>query len=129
MEDNLINSAVGGVSMHPADTEYVTVKTLQQSEGHGVSSAPVTLFNDAQAEWRRRKEAGHYKEPNEDIDSVMNLVGLKNVKEMFLDINDRIEVCGSQNIPVKGQRLSAFFVGNPGTGTITVQSSISVNCL
>jgi hypothetical protein len=38
------------------------------------------------------------------------------VKEQFLAIKNKIDTLVRQNVPLKGERLGAALLGNPGTG-------------
>ena len=52
----------------------------------------------------------------QEIESLMKLVALEEVKERFLDIKSKIEICRQQKASVKKDRFNAVFQGNPGTG-------------
>ncbi|KAL8823207.1 MAG: hypothetical protein Q9191_006073 [Dirinaria sp. TL-2023a] len=57
---------------------------------------------------------------NEELDSLMEMIGLEEVKSKFLTIKSKIDTAIRQNIDTKGERLGATLLGNPGTGKTTV---------
>ena len=54
--------------------------------------------------------------PIDVIESLMKLVALEGVKETFLAIKSKIEICHQQKARVKKDRFNPVFQGNPGTG-------------
>jgi len=68
----------------------------------------------AKQEWERRKDE-HF-DSNAPVDELMELVGLEEIKEQFLAILAKVEVCKSQEIELDEERFNAVFQGNPGTG-------------
>lgn len=48
------------------------------------------------------------------------MVGLDKIKEQMLGLKDKLELRISQGVELKEDRLSASFLGNPGTGKTTV---------
>jgi hypothetical protein len=92
-------------------------------EGHQTTSSDETpavqerLFVPLQSvaadEWNRQKQNGA---ENEAIDDLMKLVGLEEVKQMFLDIKAKVDICIQQGISPAEERYNIVFQGNPGTG-------------
>ncbi|OCL11002.1 P-loop containing nucleoside triphosphate hydrolase protein [Glonium stellatum] len=54
------------------------------------------------------------------IDELMAMIGLEDVKNQVLAINNKAQVCELQGIDLAGERFNAIFQGNPGTGKTTV---------
>ncbi|KAI1472028.1 P-loop containing nucleoside triphosphate hydrolase protein [Daldinia caldariorum] len=54
------------------------------------------------------------------LDELMKLEGLEEVKQMFLDILTKVEICKKQGRDLKKERFNIVFQGNPGTGKTTV---------
>ena len=65
-------------------------------------------------EWERQKSIE--KASNGAIDSLMDLVGLEEVKQQVLKIKAKIDTCQRQNSDVKDERFNISLLGNPGTG-------------
>lgn len=68
----------------------------------------------AKEEWERQKRTENAF--NDDIDSVMEMVGLEEVKLQILKIKAKIEVSLRQNADMSKDRLNVVLLGNPGTG-------------
>ncbi|KIX03284.1 uncharacterized protein Z518_06836 [Rhinocladiella mackenziei CBS 650.93] len=72
----------------------------------------------AQDEWERQKKLEG--QSNEALDSLMGMIGLEEVKDMFLSIKTKVDVTVRQNTNLRDERFSAALLGNPGTGKTTV---------
>ena len=70
----------------------------------------------AKEEWERQKTMENAR--NDAIDSVMDMIGLEEVKLQILQIKAKIEVSIRQNADMSSDRLNVSFLGNPGTGKI-----------
>jgi hypothetical protein len=68
----------------------------------------------AKDEWEHQKEFEGAQ--NEALDSLMNMIGLEDVKDKFLSIKSRVDTAIRQNVDMKDERFSAALLGNPGTG-------------
>lgn len=99
------------------------------------SSLPANPFEQRQSsaahDWDLRKQHG---ETSESLDELMQYQGLEEVKQLFLDIKSKVDVCRKQDPNkkmkiLKLERFSIIFQGNPGTGkhylTSTYCSDIS----
>lgn len=68
----------------------------------------------AKDDWQYQK---HYEgATNDALDSLINMIGLENVKQQFLDIKVKVDTVVRQGTDLKGERFGAAFLGNPGTG-------------
>ncbi|KAL6820788.1 P-loop containing nucleoside triphosphate hydrolase protein [Trichoderma camerunense] len=89
---------------------------------HACTNRSERRFQSAQSnaflEWEQRKNI--HGEASDSIDELMRLQGLEGVKQHFLDIKSKIDICVEQRRSLNGQRYSAVFQGNPGTGKTTV---------
>jgi hypothetical protein len=56
------------------------------------------------------------KESNVVLDELMQYEGLEDVKQQFLDIKSKVDVCKRQGRNLKSERFNIVFQGNPGTG-------------
>lgn len=72
----------------------------------------------AKEDWEHQKRMDNSR--NRDIDSVMDLIGLEEVKLQILKIKAKIEVSIRQNADTSRDRLNVSFLGNPGTGKTTI---------
>lgn len=70
----------------------------------------------AKEDWEHQKAIGNSRD--DDIDSLMEMIGLEEVKLQILKIKARIEVSKRQNADSSKDRLNVSFLGNPGTGNI-----------
>lgn len=70
--------------------------------------------SNAFLEWEQRKK--NYGETSVAICELMRLQGLEGVKQQFLDIKSKVDICRKQGRSLNDQRYSAVFQGNPGTG-------------
>lgn len=69
---------------------------------------------EAAREWERRKQ--EHGETSDVIDELMRLEGLEDVKNQFLDIKSKVDLCNEQGRDLKHERFHIVFQGNPGTG-------------
>ncbi|KAJ8127585.1 hypothetical protein O1611_g6051 [Lasiodiplodia mahajangana] len=86
------------------------------------SSTSAKLFSptesSAREEWSRRKTRGG--EENRILDKLMEYEGLERVKQQFLDIKSKVDICKEQKRDLSSERFSIVFQGNPGTGKTTI---------
>ena len=71
----------------------------------------------AQQEWERQKNVDH--KTNDAIDSLMEMIGLEEVKLQILRIKAKVEATLRQNSEAK-DRLNTVFQGSPGTGSVFI---------
>ncbi|KAF9264149.1 P-loop containing nucleoside triphosphate hydrolase protein [Marasmius fiardii PR-910] len=72
----------------------------------------------SEAEWERQKQLEDAHNP--DIDSLMELIGLEEVKAQVLKIKAMVDLSKRQGVDVKDGRFNIVMLGNPGTGKTTV---------
>lgn len=72
----------------------------------------------ANVEWNRQKNIDGAVNP--DIDALMDLIGLDEVKEQVLKIKAVVDVALRQGTDISEQRFGVSMLGNPGTGKTTV---------
>ena len=53
---------------------------------------------------------------SDDIDSLMQMIGLEEVKAKFLTIKARVDTAIRQGVDLKNERFGSVLIGNPGTG-------------
>ncbi|PLB48657.1 putative AAA family ATPase [Aspergillus steynii IBT 23096] len=81
---------------------------------------PVGTDNSSPAEedWKHQKDFEGAQ--SDEIDSLMAMIGLEGVKQMFLDIKAQVDTAIRQGIDCKSERYGSVLLGNPGTGKTTV---------
>ena len=72
------------------------------------------LPNNAQEEWEYLKQLEGAK--CEAMDELMDMIGLEEVKMLFLDIKGTIDTKIRQKVALASQRFGCSLLGNPGTG-------------
>ena len=77
----------------------------------------------AKKDWEHQKAMGS--PPNNNIESLMDMIGLEEVKLQILQIKAKIEVSKRQNADIRKDRLNVSFLGNPGTGKCS-QSTVLI---
>jgi DNA replication protein DnaC len=105
------------VDPRPASLDYS--EPASDSNGSEESeSQPDWDKSEAKDDWKEQKEL--WGAENKAIDALMSMIGLESVKEQFLAIKNKVDTLVRQNVPLKGERLGAALLGNPGTGKTTV---------
>ena len=68
----------------------------------------------AKQEWHHQKEFEKVK--NEHLDSLMEMIGLEDVKKTVLTIKAKVDTAIRQNTDLNEERFGVALLGNPGTG-------------
>ncbi|KXT13193.1 hypothetical protein AC579_7905 [Pseudocercospora musae] len=74
--------------------------------------------SEAGQEWERQKALEGAS--NSALDGLMDMIGLEEVKEQFLEIKSKIDLLVRQGLSIEKERFGAVLLGNPGTGKTTV---------
>ena len=98
-------------SNHPYGEKPVLVPEVAEPKIRG--SRP-RRESPAKEEWESLKKMENAS--NDAIDSVIDMVGLEEVKLQILKIKAKIDASIRQNSNMKEDRLNVAFLGNPGTG-------------
>jgi len=78
--------------------------------------SPFQLPNSpSRNEWQRQKDMEGAN--NDAIDSIMEMVGLEDVKKQVLEIKAKVDISIRQGASIKSERFNVVLLGNPGTGT------------
>jgi len=77
-------------------------------------NGPLGEPQNAAERWEQMKEHDHVEIPA--VDSLMEMIGLESVKEIFLSIVDRVDTAIRQEVSLSEERFSCTLLGNPGTG-------------
>ena len=126
--DPLSNALTGaGGSARKEPSRSPTQAPSTSSNNHGTQS-PI-LANTPSQKWTTRRQSPAKEEwerqktmenaRNDAIDSLMDMIGLEEVKLQILQIKAKIEVSLRQNADMSSDRLNISFLGNPGTGKIS----------
>lgn len=70
----------------------------------------------SEEEWQRQKDTENAS--NTAIDSIMEMIGLEDVKSQVLRIKAKIDATTRQNSNLKNERFNISLLGNPGTGML-----------
>ena len=100
-----------------SEPEATSHKPLTQNEtSEPLDSRPSKLEEKSPAalEWQRQKDLENAS--NNAIDSIMEMVGLEEVKSQILRIKAKVDLSLRQGTDVKGERFNVALLGNPGTG-------------
>lgn len=96
-----------------------------ESQKAGATSSNDVLHDEnlavpsaARDDWEYQKQLEG--STNEQLDELMAMIGLENVKEAFLDIKARVDLTVRQGTSLAKERFGASLLGNPGTGKTTV---------
>jgi flagellar biosynthesis GTPase FlhF len=104
------------VTEKPVDANgKATGERKSTTEAEDASSEPLS---SAQEDWEHQKQFEDAS--NEQLDELMTMIGLENVKEAFLDIKAKIDLTVRQNTSLAKERFGVSLLGNPGTGKTTV---------
>lgn len=87
-------------------------ETAKNTNGSTVSTQPMS--SGAQADWDYQKQ--FQRAQSDEIDSLMGMIGLEEVKAKFLTIKAQVDTAIRQNVDLKDERFGTVLVGNPGTG-------------
>ncbi|KAG4441429.1 hypothetical protein IFR05_003116 [Cadophora sp. M221] len=94
-------------------------KPSKQNQLHQQLKSAVDHNKSAsKTEWQRQKDQENAINPA--IDSIMEMIGLEEVKSQILRIKAKVETSIRQGTDLKGERLGLVLLGNPGTGKTTV---------
>ena len=77
--------------------------------------SPFQLPNSpSRNEWQRQKDMEGAN--NDGIDSIMEMVGLEDVKKQVLEIKAKVDISIRQGASITSERFNVVLLGNPGTG-------------
>ena len=106
------------MSTKPAEDPRRTTSTKPAESPRQTSSTStkdsMPADSPSKLEWERQKSIE--KASNSAIDSLMDMVGLEDVKRQVLAIKAKIDTYQRQNSDVKDERFNISLLGNPGTG-------------
>ena len=118
---------------HPNPTNLHLKKSSQTSPGPTTSTpgqhsklqehiraAVEHNISPSKTEWQRQKDQENAHNP--EIDKIMEMIGLEDVKAQVLRIKAKVETSIRQGTDLRKERLGLVLLGNPGTGIFFIQS-------
>ncbi|KND87588.1 NFX1-type zinc finger-containing protein 1 [Tolypocladium ophioglossoides CBS 100239] len=100
-----------------ADTKKYHEAPVQGKES-GKPDNESTLPGTSKDDWEHMKQFEGAK--SKPLDTLMDMIGLEDVKRDFLSIKTKIDTTLRQGVSLASDRLSCSLLGNPGTGKTTV---------
>ncbi|CAI7567741.1 unnamed protein product [Penicillium glandicola] len=82
------------------------------------TSMPPQKTSAAKKDWEYRKT--FFNAQSQEIDKLIDMIGLESVKTKFLSIKARVDVAIRQNIDLSRDRFGSVLLGNPGSGKTTI---------
>ncbi|KGO64122.1 ATPase, AAA-type, core [Penicillium italicum] len=79
---------------------------------------PPPKISAAKDDWDHQKK--FYNAQSQEIDKLIDMIGLESVKAKFLSIKAKVDVSIRQNTDLSSHRFGSVLLGNPGTGKTTV---------
>lgn len=106
-----------GFSTDLTDIAPIRSKSLDEQPANPILKVASRTKRDSAAknDWQRQKDVEGAN--NDAIDSIMEMIGLEDVKLQILRIKAKIDLGIRQNTSSKDERFNVIFQGNPGTGT------------
>lgn len=96
----------------------VTVTQSRSVESIIRQVMPPRKISAAKADWDYQKK--FLNAQNQEIDKLIDMIGLESVKTKFLSIKAKVDVAVRQNIDLSSDRYGSVLLGNPGSGKTTV---------
>ncbi|KAL0570784.1 hypothetical protein V5O48_011178 [Marasmius crinis-equi] len=103
---------------HPIQAAPPTVRIGLYAPIVTPNPAKIPKPSASEEEWNRQKRVEGAR--NKEIDALMELTGLEEVKAQVLKIKARIDVSKRQGVDLRDERFNVVMLGNPGTGKTTV---------
>lgn len=112
-----VTNAAGQIT--PAATPVATPdrSSIVEQEKGDETQQPETS-SPSKDDWEYQKQ--FLNAQSEEIDKLMDMIGLESVKEGFLTIKAKVDIAVSQNVKLDRERFGTVLLGNPGTGKTSV---------
>ncbi|KAJ5504068.1 hypothetical protein N7463_006942 [Penicillium fimorum] len=96
----------------------VTITQSPSVESTSRQVIPVQKTSAAKKDWDYQKQ--FFNAQSQEIDKLIDMIGLESVKTKFLSIKAKVDVAIRQDIDLSRDRFGSVLLGNPGTGKTTV---------
>lgn len=114
-----VNSTQAGPPSSPKNPDEKSSQGGNQPSGKATDSSvnkPEAVSSPAQQEWDYLKK--FERAQSDEIDTLMGMIGLEDVKAQFLTIKAQVDLAIRQRVDLSDERFGTVLIGNPGTGRI-----------
>ncbi|KAJ9300137.1 hypothetical protein DTO271G3_2254 [Paecilomyces variotii] len=123
-QDPVVQTKVS-TTVDEKDTMTTSVKPITEKQDPPKNGQVTDLRNNTAPKTSPAKDDWEYQKQflnaqSKEIDKLMDMIGLESIKEKFLSIKAKVDVCFKQNVDMKTERFGSVLLGNPGTGKTTV---------
>ncbi|GAB7363399.1 hypothetical protein MBLNU230_g3676t1 [Neophaeotheca triangularis] len=110
----------GSFPLAPADQDINRPDSPSRSSqtGDPQDASNATTVSAARGDWEAQKTL--FGADNKHLDELMDMIGLENVKEDFLDLKAKVDLTVRQGVDLSKERFGVSLLGNPGVGKTTV---------
>lgn len=98
----------------PNDTSSEGGTPVSGNNSPNEANKPKASPSPAQQDWDYQKK--FERAQSDEIDTLMGMIGLENVKSEFLTIKAQVDTAIRQGVDLSNERFGTVLVGNPGTG-------------
>lgn len=99
----------------PPDSQFGKMFLQGESSKHEEIKPKKSAAKDT---WEKQKK--YHNAQSDEIDALMDMIGLESIKDKFLGIKAKADTSLRQGVELKEERYGAVLLGNPGTGKTTV---------
>ncbi|KAJ5972007.1 ATPase AAA-type core [Penicillium vulpinum] len=110
-------STISNITATGTDSSKTTTPT-RSVEPTSRQTMPPPKRSAAKTNWDHQKE--FFNAQSQEIDKLIDMIGLESVKEKFLSSKAQVDVAVRQNVDLSSYRYGSVLLGNPGTGKTTV---------
>lgn len=89
-------------------------KSSRKTTSQGIAANDEEDWSSAKKQWEHFKRSDGAE--NEALDTLMDMIGLEDVKDKFLSIKLEVDTAVRQELDMANKRFGASLLGNPGTG-------------
>lgn len=101
-----------------SDSSVTVTRKSHSVQPTSRQAMPPKKTSAAKGDWDYQKK--FLNAQSQEIDKLIDMIGLESVKTKFLSIKAKVDVSIRQNIDLNHDRFGSVLLGNPGTGKTTV---------